>query len=121
MANKEKYTKEQISKALWDANGFISKTARNLGCTDKTIYNYFKKYPELQDNCEFIRNYNLDLAESELVKLIKKGNLGAICFYLKCQGKKRGYFERVQVAGDKDEPLEVNVNKKVIDKMEDGR
>lgn len=39
----------------------------------------------------------LDLAENKLLQKINDGDLGAICFYLKCQGKHRGYIERQQI------------------------
>jgi len=36
----------------------------------------------------------LDMAESRLMGLVGEGDLGAICFLLKCRGKARGYVER---------------------------
>ena len=36
----------------------------------------------------------LDIAERSLADKIATGNLGAIIFYLKCQGKNRGYVEK---------------------------
>ncbi len=40
------------------------------------------------------RESSIDLAESKLIEAIKAGNLTAIIFFLKTQGKSRGYSER---------------------------
>jgi hypothetical protein len=45
------------------------------------------------------RNRRLDFAESMLDKGMKDGNMTAIIFYLKTQGKSRGYVERQEVTG----------------------
>ena len=47
----------------------------------------------------------LDSGEIKLLELVKEGNLGAICFLLKCKGKKRGYIERQVVTGADGTPL----------------
>jgi len=44
-------------------------------------------------------------AESELMKLIKEGNVAATIFFLKTQGKKRGYVERQEVTGAEGAPI----------------
>lgn len=36
----------------------------------------------------------VDETEQELLKKIRKGDITAICFYLKCKGKERGYIEK---------------------------
>ena len=36
----------------------------------------------------------VDETEQELIKKIRKGDITAICFYLKCKGKERGYIEK---------------------------
>ena len=40
------------------------------------------------------RESSVDLAESELMKAIRAGNMTAIIFFLKTQGRSRGYVER---------------------------
>ena len=46
---------------------------------------------------EEVKETALDIAEDKLMGLIRDGNLGAICFFLKCQGKHRGYVERQKI------------------------
>lgn len=47
----------------------------------------------------------LDLAEAKLLSAINSGEAWAVCFFLKTQGKKRQYTERVQVTGENGAPL----------------
>ena len=90
---------EQIEEALRANGGFISYAAKSLGITYQAVWNRIQKCPKLRQSYEEIRESYLDLAESKLLVKIREGDLGAICFFLKCQGKKRGYIER-PVGGD---------------------
>lgn len=90
-------TINQIQRALEQTGGFQSRAAKKLRITDSALCQRIKKSKLLQTLLYMIKESNLDLAEDELIKKIKKGNLGAICFYLKCQGKKRGYIERQEI------------------------
>lgn len=51
----------------------------------------------------------LDLAETHLVRRIKKGDAAAIIFTLKTRGKKRGYIERQELTGPEGGQLTQNV------------
>ena len=53
----------------------------------------------------------LDIAESEMWKLIKDGNVPTILFYLKCKGKNRGYVERQEITGQDGQPISWNETK----------
>jgi len=48
----------------------------------------------------------LDNAESVLYKAVLNGEAWAVCFFLKCQGKSRGYIERQETVA-KEEIAEV--------------
>jgi len=106
-----KVTVAQIEKALRQSGGFVSLAAKKLGVTHQAVSKRIKKNKKLQKVLEEIQESYLDLAEAELIKKIKSGDLGALCFYLKCKGKSRGYIEKVVLGGDKKEPLEVIVRK----------
>ena len=97
MANKHKYTVEQIKDAITKAGGFISIACKSLGCTRKTIYNYMDKYPELKEQVSDIREHYLDIAEASLIQKVKDGKTPELIFYLKTQGKKRGYTEKSEI------------------------
>lgn len=99
MANKERYTPKQVIEALQSADGYVSRAAYELKCTPKTVYEYKKRYPEIAEEWDAIREKRHDYVENALHKQIKSGNIAAIIFYLKTQAKPRGYVERQEWTG----------------------
>ena len=93
----EKYTKEQIKNALIERNGFISQAAKLLQCEQTTVRNYITRYPELNDVLKDAREEMLDVAEKKLTENIMNNDNTAIIFFLKTQGKTRGYQEKSDV------------------------
>ena len=91
---------EQIERALKANGGFIAKTAKSLNVRYQTIWERIRRSPRLKQFYEEIRESYIDLAESKLLVKVREGDLGAICFFLKCQGKKRGYIEKLVVGDD---------------------
>ena len=88
------YNVDQVAEALRLSHGVVAEAARRLGCTRGTVFSYIERFAELKEVVKETREKTLDLAESELFKHITAGNMTAIIFYLKCQGKHRGYIER---------------------------
>jgi hypothetical protein len=88
---RQRYTKTQIKQALRASGGFLSYAARRLNCHYATVYNYLKRYPELAEELNAIRESHIDLAESSLIAQVNEKNTQATIFFLECQGKKRGY------------------------------
>jgi len=91
---REKYTLEQVEAALRAANGNQSKAAEMLGTNRSTINGYIKRYEYLRDVIAETKESNLDIAEDKLLERVKEGNIAAIIFFLKTQGKSRGYVEK---------------------------
>ena len=89
--------RDKFLHAYVDSMGNASEASRVTGI--RTNYHYIWKliYPEYQADCETVTNTMLDIAERELFKHIRSGNLTSIIFYLKCLGKSRGYIDRVMV------------------------
>ena len=100
MANDEKFTVDEMELALAAGNGFASTAARALKCDPETVRNYIRRYPELQTVQENATERWLDIAESELMKKVRRGEKWAITFLLKCKGKGRGYVERTETTSD---------------------
>ena len=75
-------------------NGNVAAIARKLGVTRSTVYARIKESPTLQKRLEDARQTMLDAAENKLHEAVLGGNLTAIIFFLKTQGKDRGYTER---------------------------
>lgn len=109
MGSKDKYTVEQIAHALRQAGGMRAHAAKLLRCSPSTVTNYVERHPELEIVEDDIKNATLDLAESQLIRKIRAGEAWAICFYLKTQGKKRGYIERTEITGKDGGPVEHNL------------
>ncbi|RMG90924.1 MAG: hypothetical protein D6706_18730 [Chloroflexi bacterium] len=87
-------TVAQIEPLLGEYNGNISAVARKLGVSRGTIYNRIKTSVTLQKKLEDARETMIDNAESALYKAVLEGEAWAVCFFLKTQGKNRGYTER---------------------------
>jgi len=92
------YPDADIEDALIRTDGYLSRTAAQLGVSLNHLFSRIEASPHLQAVRQRIREARLDLAESALQQHIKDGNLSAIIFFLKCQGKQRGYVERVEQA-----------------------
>jgi len=91
-------TEDEIEEALRASGGFISRADRRLGKDHSAISKRIKKSERLQQALYEIREFQLDIAEDQLMKLISEGSLGAVCFYLKCLGQSRGYIEKKQIS-----------------------
>ena len=88
------HTDTEIINALAKARGFVSQAAELLGMSRRRIYERVQAREALRLALEDIREGNLDMAESKLLEAVEKKQAWAVCFYLKCQGKKRGYIEQ---------------------------
>lgn len=102
-------TNQQIIDALRDAQGMVAVAARSLGVSRQTVYNRMEKSAEVREAFEEAREFTTDRAETKLFEAIEKGEGWAVCFYLKCQAKDRGYIEKQQHehSGKDGEPIEV--------------
>lgn len=92
-------TEDMIEKSLQATGGFISLAAQRLGCSCRTVSRKVAASPKLQKSIAEICDKKLDLAEAALMKAIGNGEAWAVCFYLKCKGKGRGYVERQEFTG----------------------
>lgn len=92
-------TDDQIIDALQRNAGLVAPAAQALKIHRNTIHNRIKKSARVRKAKEEIREDCLDLAEGTILKLINEGNVTATIFFLKCQGKDRGWVERPDSAG----------------------
>ena len=102
-------SKEDYINAIHKSRGLLTAAADALGCTRGAIYEAAKKHPEIQRAIEEARERTTDVAEGKLFQKISEGDNTAIIFYLKTQGKKRGYVERQEVTGAEGTELTVRV------------
>ena len=87
-----------IESSIVKAFGNLSTAAKSLQVERATHYRWIEQ-EGLEDAVQEGRNRRLDFAESMLDKGMQEGNMTAIIFYLKTQGKSRGYVERQEVTG----------------------
>lgn len=100
-------TDAQIAAGLRAQRGNISATAEALGVDRRTIYRRVTDNAELEAIWKEARESLIDVAESALLKLINEGNVAAIIFALKTQGRSRGYSERLELTGADGEAIAV--------------
>ena len=104
-----KYTQEQMIKALEESNGLIAPAARALGCSRDTIRSYLEEYAAVAQAKLEAREAVTDMAENSLYEAIRRGEAWAVCFYLKCMAKDRGYVERAELTGAKGAPVKIEL------------
>lgn len=93
----EKYTAAQVIAAVHETKGMLTIAAKRLGCDPVTVYRYVREYPTVAAAVKEARESVTDMAELALYKAIQEGEGWAVCFYLKTQGKARGYVERQEI------------------------
>ena len=79
--------------------GNVSKTCEEVGISRTQFYRLLndETKPEFKEACLQAKEIILDEVEGALFGAIKKGNVTAMIFFLKTQGKKRGYVENPAV------------------------
>ena len=104
--------KKDVVEAIQQYRGNISAVARAFQVSRQAIYDYISNKPDLKQMIQDERESMLDDAESEIYKQIRKGNTTALIFFLKTQGKTRGYVERQEITGKDNEPFVIKVKLK---------
>jgi len=76
--------------------GNATKASEAIGISRRTFSRWCNSDKEFAKLCDDVKEEQIDLAESELRKLVKNGNITAVIFTLKTIGKERGYIERTE-------------------------
>jgi hypothetical protein len=90
-------TKKAMIEALQQSLGIVSHAAQAAGIDRRTHYRWYKDDAAYKESVDDISNVALDFAETQLHELIKEKNVIATIFFLKCQGKRRGYVEKQEM------------------------
>ena len=91
---RERLRPEVVIAAIRAHHGVIAPAAEALGYSRSALESYLHRHA-LWPIVTEAREAFLDFAEGELFRQVREGNLTATIFYLKCQGKQRGYIEKV--------------------------
>ncbi len=84
-------------EALTEANGVVTTAINAVQLHRSTFYKWMKEDEAFKKEVDDIRESALDYVESKMFERIKNGSDTMIIFFLKTQGKKRGYIERSQL------------------------
>lgn len=98
------HTVEEYATALREARGLVTHAAARLGVSRQAVTQRMAKHPTLQQAREEARQAMIDHAEDALFASVAERESWAVLFYLKTQGRERGYVERTEehraVTGD---------------------
>ncbi len=109
---KREETAKRIIRALKETNGLLTMAAAKSGIGYRTVCRYVAEFPSVKQAAIDAHEAMLDYAEGKLFTKIKAGDNTAIIFFLKTQGKARGYIERQEFTGEGGKPIEVLVDAK---------
>jgi len=87
-------------KAFKKSAGNIAKACDVAGIARSTYYEWMGKSDIFKKEVEDVKEGLIDFAESQLMKNIKDGKETSLIFFLKTQGKKRGYVEKQEIEHD---------------------
>lgn len=96
---------KKIRKAIEKHRGNVTLVAKSFSVSRTTVYKFFEIHPELKECLQDEREKMIDNVESTLYNQALDGNTTAMIFFLKTQGKNRGYVERQEVTGADGESL----------------
>ena len=111
---KREQTAVRIIKALKETSGLLTMAAAKSGIGYRTVCRYVAEYPSVKEAAQDAKEAMLDFAEGKLYQKIKAGDNTCIIFYLKTQGKARGYIERQEVTGEGGSAVKHEVSIKVV-------
>jgi hypothetical protein len=81
--------------------GTLTSAADKFGLHKSIVYNWMNADPKFKEDLRNARvqakDTGLDLAETKLMQAINEGNTAELLFFLKTQGKQRGYIERSEI------------------------
>jgi hypothetical protein len=100
--------KKAVIEALEQSLGVVTTACKSIDLARSTFYSWYNSDEEFKAAVDDIQEIAVDVAESELHKLIKNGETTAIIFFLKTKGKKRGYVERTEMEHQGAVPVTLN-------------
>lgn len=109
----ERFTVDQVIESLRLTKGLMTLAAERLGCTYEALWHYSKRHPEIAEALKTEREKVTDVAELQLYNKITNGEEWAVKFYLRTQGKGRGYVERKELTGPDNGPIQTETTHRI--------
>jgi len=103
---KKRLSIDLLLPLIAEEDGNLAAIGRRCDVTRQAVSEYVHRYPVLEAAVQDARESINDEAEAALRKAIREGNITAIIFHLKTQGRGRGYVERQDVGISKAEELD---------------
>ena len=94
-----KLTVDKVNGLIDEMMGNVSMVARTLNVSRTTLYNYINSHSTVKQALSESREKMIDNVESKLYSKALDGDTTSMIFFLKTQGKHRGYVERQEVTG----------------------
>ena len=116
--NNEKKNKENILIALEKTLGNVSLSCKKIGISRRAFYDLKKSDLDFSKSVDEIKEIALDFAESKLLENIKDNKESSIFFFLKNQGKNRGYMERTENLNIQVDEFSDKTNEQLIQEIE---
>jgi hypothetical protein len=104
---------ELVAARLVTARGNLAAVARHFKVSRASVFELVEKRPALQQILRDAREGMLDDAEASLQAAVLNGESWAVCFFLKTQGKARGYIERQEI--DQTNRTRLVIEEEIID------
>ena len=111
--------KKDMIEALKASLGVVTTASKKANIERTTHYKWLAQDAKYAEQVEAIKDTALDFAESQLHKRMQNGSDTAIIFYLKTQGKGRGYIERTEVAHSGEATVNVIVEGEAADYLKE--
>ena len=103
-------TVAEVMALVEEKHGNVASIARYLKVGRGVIYNRINGSAQLRDALKSARETMLDNVESSLYSQALNGNTTAMIFFLKTQGRDRGYQDKVDVEHSGDMVIQVRRN-----------
>ena len=94
---------DDLAEQIEAKRGNVTAVAHHFRVSRPTVYRHIKGNPQLAEILHDARESLVDMAEDWLFKRIEEGDTTAIIFFLKTQGRERGYCERRSATGTNQE------------------
>lgn len=91
--------KKEMPEILDKCFGNVTLACKTVGIAKDTFYKWYHEDEGFKAKCLDTKETALDFVESKLMGNISDGDTTSIIFYLKTQGKRRGYVERIEKTG----------------------
>jgi len=108
---------KEIAETIEKNKGNISACARQLGLGRYSLYIRIRQEPTLKKALEQSRETMLDMAESVLYSKVLQGSTPELIFFLKTQGRNRGYVERQEITGRDGEAIKVDTHDDAAERL----